>query len=153
MGTPDFYTGLQRENTWCLGSQLWANEYAFGDNKPVSDKYALGILLDMVGAPNATFPKEYFSIQYAQQYVDQIWHKAAKLGYSSYFVSANAYPITDDHYYISSITGIPCVDIINYDATNNTGFPFWWHTTMDNMNQIDRSTLQAVGETVLSCLN
>lgn len=153
MGTPDFYTGLQREDTWCLGSQLWANEYAFGDNKPVSDKYAFGILLDMVGAPNATFPREYFSIQYAQQYVDLIWHKAAKLGYSSYFVSANAYPITDDHYYVSSITGIPCVDIINYDATNNTGFPFWWHTTMDNMNQINRSTLQAVGETVLSCLN
>ena len=24
MGTPQFYTGKQREHTWCLGAQLWA---------------------------------------------------------------------------------------------------------------------------------
>ena len=28
MGTPDFYTGKQRENTWCLGSQMWSYRYA-----------------------------------------------------------------------------------------------------------------------------
>ena len=28
MGTPQFYTGPERENTWCLGSQLWATNYA-----------------------------------------------------------------------------------------------------------------------------
>ena len=28
MGTPHFYTGTEREDTWCLGSQLWATNYA-----------------------------------------------------------------------------------------------------------------------------
>lgn len=153
MGTPSFYTGQQRENTWCLGSQLWAEQYAYGTEKPVSEHYEYGILLDMVGAPNAIFPKEYYSMQYAGNYVEKIWRQANRLGYGRQFVSDNAYPITDDHYYINIIAGIPCVDIIHYDAAANTGFPFWWHTTQDNMRQIDKNTLLAVGETVLSCLN
>ena len=28
MGTPRVYTGAEREDTWCLGSQLWATNYA-----------------------------------------------------------------------------------------------------------------------------
>ena len=28
MGTPRIYTGAEREDTWCLGSQLWATNYA-----------------------------------------------------------------------------------------------------------------------------
>ena len=27
-GTPRFYTGIEREDTWCLGSQLWGKQYA-----------------------------------------------------------------------------------------------------------------------------
>lgn len=153
MGTPSFYTGPQREHTWCLGSQLWAEQFAYGTDKPVSDKYEYGILLDMVGAPNATFPKEYYSMQAAGNYVEKIWRQANRLGYGKYFSSAAAYPIVDDHYYIASIAGIPCVDIIHYDAAGNTGFPSWWHTTQDNMRNIDKNTLGAVGETILSCLN
>ncbi len=153
MGTPSFYTGLQRENTWCLGSQLWADEFAYSSTQPVSEQYEYGILLDMVGAPDATFPKEYYSMQAAGDYVEKIWRQAARLGYRHYFSSSTAYPIMDDHYYINTIAGIPCVDVIHYDAAANTGFPFWWHTTQDNMLIIDKNTLRAVGETVLSCLN
>lgn len=153
MGTPSFYTGMQRENTWCLGSQLWAEEFAYSSNQQVSDKYEYGILLDMVGAANATFPKEYYSMQGAGNYVEKIWRQANRLGHGKYFSSAMSYPIIDDHYYISSIAGIPCVDIIHYDAVGNTGFPYWWHTAQDNMRIIDKNTLKAVGETVLSCLN
>jgi len=152
MGTPDFYTGKQRENTWCLGSQFWSEEFAFNPNHTGTKKYEYGILLDMVGAPGATFPKEYYSVQGAGNYVEKIWRTATKLGYQQYFVSTQSYPIIDDHYYIGSIAGIPCVDIIHYDAKASV-FPFWWHTQQDNLNNIDKNTLQAVGETVLSCLN
>lgn len=152
MGTPDFYTGVQRENTWCLGSQLWSEEYAYSPNHVGSEKYEYGILLDMVGAPGAVFPKEYYSMQGAGNYVEKIWRQAAKMGYQQYFVSATSYPIVDDHYYVGSIAGIPCVDIIHYDAAANA-FPYWWHTQQDDMRNIDKNTLQAVGETVLSCLN
>jgi len=152
MGTPDFYTGIQRENTWCLGSQLWSEQYAYGPDHVGAEKYEYGILLDMVGAPGATFPKEYYSMQGAGNYVEKIWRMAAKLGYQKYFVSASCYPITDDHYYVGSIAGIPCVDIIHYDAAANS-FPYWWHTQQDDLHNIDKNTLQAVGETVLLCLN
>jgi len=152
MGTPDFYTGAQRENTWCLGSQLWSEEYAYGFHHTGAQKYAYGILLDMVGAPGATFPKEFYSTQMANDYVEKIWRQAAKLGYSEQFISTLSVPVVDDHYYVSTIAGIPCVDIIHYEAKAST-FPYWWHTQQDNMNQISKSTLKAVGETVLSCLN
>lgn len=149
MGTPNHYTGMQREHTWCLGSQYWAKQYA--QASPIKLQY--GILLDMVGDPSATFPYEYFSMQYAKGYVEQLWRTANRLGYGRYFVqSSTYYPITDDHYYISTIAGIPCVDIIDYKTTTETGFAEWWHTQQDDMRNINKQTLQAVGETVLTTI-
>lgn len=149
MGTPTFYTGVQRDDTWCLGSQLWEQRYRRGDYSGVGYQY--GILLDMVGAPDAVFPREYYSEQLAGNYVEQIWRAADRLGYGRYFSSTRSYPITDDHVYVNRV-GIPCVDIIHYDARSESGFPSWWHTRNDDMSNISKVTLQAVGETVLSCL-
>lgn len=145
-GTPHTYTGVQREDTWCLGSQLFAMQYP---NR--AERYRFGILLDMVGAPNAVFPREMFSLQYAQNYVELIWRRAHALGYGRYFSDKMAYPITDDHYYLN-LAGIPCVDIIHYDISNGTGFADWWHTRQDDIQNVDKNTLQAVGEVVLSVL-
>ncbi len=148
MGTPRVYTGAEREDTWCLGSQLWATNYA----KNSVAVYSFGIILDMVGAPDAVFPLEMYSTQYASNYQHQIWRAAEQLGYGSMWVKQQSYPITDDHYYINYIAGIPCVDVIHYDIRNATGFPNWWHTRNDNMDNISKSTLQAVGEVVMSQL-
>lgn len=148
MGSPRVYTGLEREDTWCLGSQLWAMNYA--QNQPAA--YTFGIVLDMVGAPDAVFPRELYSTNYASNYQQQIWKSAEQLGYGAMFSKQQSYPITDDHYYINYLAGIPTVDIIHYDMRNATGFPFWWHTRQDNMNNIAKPTLQAVGEVVMSQL-
>ena len=149
MGTPHFYTGMEREDTWCLGSQLWATNYS----RQLSDvSYQYGIVLDMVGAPDATFPREMYSTQYAANYQQRIWRSAEQLGYGAIFNNQQSYPITDDHYYINYIAGIPCVDIIHYDIRNATGFPQWWHTRNDDMTNISKQTLQAVGEVVMSQL-
>lgn len=155
MGTPTHYTGKQREHTWCLGSQYWAKEYkqsTVNSQQPtVNCQY--GILLDMVGDPSATFPREYFSTMYASGYVEKIWRTAAQLGYSRYFVQQSTYyPITDDHYYVNTIAGIPCVDIIDYKPNTETGFAEWWHTRQDDMQNINKQTLQAVGETVITTI-
>lgn len=147
-GTPGHYTGPEREDTWCLGSQLWATNYA--RHTGAAPAYSFGIILDMVGAPDASFPREMYSTNYAANYQQQIWQTAQKLGYGSLFNDLQSYPITDDHYYINYIAGIPCVDIIHYDVRNATGFPHWWHTRNDNIENISRSTLQAVGEVVMS---
>ena len=155
-GTPRFYTGMEREDTWCLGSQLWATNYAEKINNHqssiINQQYQYGIVLDMVGAPDASFPRELYSTQYAANYQQQIWKTAEKLGYGAMFTNQQSYPITDDHYYVNYIAGIPCVDIIHYDIRNATGFPHWWHTRNDNMDNISKSTLQAVGEVIMSQL-
>ena len=106
----------------------------------------------MVGAPDAVFPRELYSTNYAGNYQQKIWDAAKKLGYGSMFTNHQSYPITDDHYYVNHIAGIPCVDVIHYDVRNATGFPFWWHTRQDDMSNISKSTLQAVGEVVMSLL-
>lgn len=148
MGTPTTYTGFERENTWCLGSQYWAKELP---DEQVND-YVYGILLDMVGAPDAVFPKEMNSTRFAENYVEKIWREAHKLGYGKYFAEQPAYPIVDDHYYVSVYGGIPCVDIIHYDARTSSGFPSWWHTRQDDMRNVHPATLQAVGEVVLATI-
>ena len=138
MGTPHFYTGQER----------WATNYV----KNLPAVYSFGIILDMVGAPDASFPREMYSTQYAANYQQSIWRAAEQLGYGAMFNNMQSYPITDDHYYINYIAGIPCVDIIHYDIRNATGFPHWWHTRNDDLTNISKQTLQAVGEVVMSQL-
>ncbi len=149
MGTPAFYTGQQRNHTWCLGAQLWARTYS---KRPSTIRCQFGILLDMVGDPNASFPREYYSEQYAKKYVDKIWHAAEQLGYSHRFTGSQAYPVTDDHYYVNTIAKIPCVDIIHY-VPSETGFAWWWHTQKDDMSNISPNTLQEVGKVIMAVIN
>ena len=131
-------------HSYCLGSQYWAR------NVPKKNYYPkYGILLDMVGAKNATFAMEGYSMQYASHIVNRVWKKAAASGYSDYFIFKKIAALTDDHYYVNSIAGIPCIDIIQHDPTTPSGFGHYWHTTKDNMDIIDRATLEAVGQTLL----
>jgi len=129
---------------WGLGSQYWAkNPHVFGYNA------YFGILLDMVGDANARFPMEEISLYYAPHVVKKVWATAERLGYGNYFVKDNAGAITDDHYYVNTIAGIPTIDIIHIeDATKGGSFVSYWHTINDNIDNIDKNTLGVVGETV-----
>jgi hypothetical protein len=60
--------------------------------------------------------------------------------------------ITDDHFFVNTIAGIPMIDIIHYTEGTNSRFPAHWHTVNDNMSIIDRNTLKAVGQTVLETI-
>jgi len=132
------------EDSYCLGSQHWAQNLHVKDYSP---RY--GILLDMVGAQNATFTMEGYSMMYAPYLVKKIWKTAAKLGYSHHFPFKKTNPITDDHYYINKLGSIQCVDIIQHDPTTITGFGTYWHTQNDKLEIIDKNTLKAVGQTLL----
>ncbi len=131
-------------DSWCLGAQYWArNPHLPG----YSARY--GILLDMVGAPGATFPKEGFSMRYAANIVEKVWNEAAKSGYSEYFINKQGSYITDDHVPVTEIAGIPTINIIHL---TDSGFADYWHTQDDTMKNIDKKTLQAVGKTVLNVI-
>jgi hypothetical protein len=60
--------------------------------------------------------------------------------------------ITDDHVEVIQYAKIPCIDIINTPSMTTTGFASHWHTMNDNINIIDKNTLSAVGNTVLTVL-
>ena len=142
-GTPEFVKEY-KENTWCLGAQFWSkNPHVKGY------KADFGILLDMVGAKNASFFKEATSMRYAPQIVEEVWSTARDLGYGKFFINAEGGAITDDHQYVILGRNIPCIDIIYTDPESDNGFGPHWHTQNDTMDNIDRETLKAVGQTVL----
>lgn len=146
-GTPYFYKGTYKSDTWCLGSQYW------GRVPHVANYNArFGILLDMVGGKNATFYKEQFSQRTAGKYVNKIWDAAHSLGFGAFFPKEKGTEVTDDHVYVYNLRQIPCVDIINYDPNCDSGFGDFWHTADDNMDIIDKGTLNAVGQTVLEVI-
>ncbi|MCD7976695.1 MAG: M28 family peptidase [Tannerellaceae bacterium] len=145
-GVPEFETRYV-PNSWCLGSQFW------GKNPHIPNyKADFGILLDMVGAKNATFYKELTSVKYAAPIVEKVWSTARNLGYGKYFINAEGGAITDDHEFVIKGRNIPCIDIINYDPENRTRFGHYWHTQNDTMENIDPATLKAVGQTVLEVI-
>jgi hypothetical protein len=142
-GTPEFLKET-KPDTWCLGSQFWAkNPHVPGYSA------GYGILLDMVGARGATFYKEHTSVRYAVPMVENVWTTARNLGYGKFFINRNGGGVTDDHSYVIAGRHIPCLDIINYDPDAPHGFGSYWHTRHDTMDNIDRETLKAVGQTVL----
>ena len=141
------YGESSAENSYCLGSQYWSRS-------PHVPGYRAnyGILLDMVGGKGARFFREGTSRAYAPHVVDRVWGHAQRLGYGSWFVNQDGNAITDDHYYINKISGIPTIDIIEMDPGSDTGFGRYWHTHRDDLSVIDKTTLHAVGHTLLYTL-
>ena len=127
---------------YCQGSEYWATHLH------KKGYYAnFGILLDMVGAKNATFPIEGRSQELAAPFVKRVWDKGVSLGYSDYFIYTEMQPITDDHVYVNEFAHIPCMDIIQMDP-NTHDFGPYHHRHSDNMSIIDVNTLKAVGHTL-----
>ena len=133
--------------SWCLGSQFWSK------NPHVKNYNAnYGILLDMVGGPNAVFTQEGYSVEYAKEVVDKCWNKAIESGFSDYFSFDVTPGIIDDHLPINEIIKIPTIDIIEYDPSTKSNFNKYWHTHGDGMNNISKETLNAVGQTLMEVI-
>ena len=130
------------EDSWGLGTQYWAAHPHVEGYKPL-----FGILLDMVGSPDATFSREYYSMQYASGFVDLVWNNAS----GSHFINAQGGAVTDDHIFVNR-AGIPCVDIIDMRSNGDSGFCPEWHTIHDTMDAISPATLNEVGQTLLNVI-
>jgi len=134
------------DDSFCLGSQYWSKNL----HTP-GYRAEYGILLDMVGAPDALFMQEQNSLGYAPDVVKKVWNLGNELGYGSYFINKpTRAPITDDHLYVNQNAKIPTIDIIHY--TYEGEFGHFWHTHKDNMNAISKTTLQAVGHTLTTLI-
>lgn len=146
-GQPSFDKDFVEGDWWCVGSRYWAEHPHTPDYKA-----DFGILLDMVGAPDATFTKEEYSMQYASNMVEKVWSTAARLGYGNYFIQKRGGYITDDHVPVNEYHRAPSIDIINLKDNTGTGFATHWHTLNDDMRNIHRETLNAVGQTVMEVI-
>lgn len=146
-GTPSWSDQPDDGNSWALGAQHWAK------NVPQGYAPRYGILLDMVGGEGARFYQEGMSLQFAPDIVKKVWRAAHQAGFSTYFPMQPGGMVTDDHVPINQLANIPCIDIIPYyaDCPQSTFGPTW-HTLQDNMDHIDRRTLQAVGQTMVQVL-
>ena len=129
------------EDSWALGARH------FVANLPEGYTPSEVIVLDMVGGTGAVFPREYFSQQSDPALLDRIYTAAAAAGYADRFPNRLGGAVTDDHRQFID-AGIPAVDIIDY----RDGFHPAWHTGADDMTAIDRSTLEAVGQTMLNLI-
>ena len=148
-GLPTFVTDYKGDSneTWAMGSRYWAQ------NPHVANYRArFGILLDMVGAEGAQFYKEYYSKQYAANVVEKVWSTAGRLGYGKFFIGKDGGGVMDDHIPVNEIRRIPSVDIIDYRMDTENGFFHSWHTQKDDMSNISKETLMAVGQTVLEVI-
>lgn len=143
-GAPDDWDGDRDEKFWALGTQEWcARPHVAGY------KATFGILLDMVGAADATFYREYYSDRYASDVVDLVWRTASRLGYGNLFVNQSGAGITDDHTFVNRMRNIPTIDIIDTRMTGDGTFYPHWHTTDDTLDKISRETLGKVGNVLM----
>lgn len=131
----------QNDESWAMGARYFVNN-------PIKPGYSPSrvIVADMVGGKGAKFHVEYFSQQSAPEIVKRLWNIAASAGYGDMFPMQYGGGVTDDHVEFIK-AGIPAVDIIEYHP--ESGFNPHWHTSTDNMDNIDPKTLEAVGETLL----
>ena len=129
------------EDSWALGTKY------FAANPPRNGYSPAGaVVLDMVGAPDAVFPREYFSQTNAPALVDAFWSTAGRLGHGDLFPQTMGSAVTDDHVELLK-AGIPAIDIIDY--RDGSGFCPQWHTAADDMTGISRETLGKVGGILL----
>jgi glutaminyl-peptide cyclotransferase len=130
------------ESWWCLGSQYWSQ------NKHLANYSAqYGIVLDMVGGKNSKFAKEFISMNYAENIVNDVWLHAKRLDLENIFVPNIFRSITDDHLFINKYALIPTILIIAYDDVHFFGD--YHHTQKDNLDIIDEHMLKKVGTVVL----
>lgn len=146
-GAPDNWAGDRDEKYWALGTQQWCKTPHVSGYRAV-----YGILLDMVGAADATFYREYYSTRYASDVVDLVWQTAARLGYSNLFINREGAGITDDHTFVNRQMHIPTIDIIDTRLDGDGTFYPHWHTTEDTLDKISKETLQKVGNVLVQLL-
>lgn len=110
-------------------------------------KYA--VCLDMVGDAEPSFYMEPYSLQQAPRLIKEVWAIAENLGYKE-FEPRIGKPVFDDHRVLFIHTGIPSIDIIDFEYPNaDTNY---WHTLSDIPENCSPRTLERVGTVVTTLI-
>ena len=126
-----------------LGARRYAATLEQQENRPL-----YGVLLDMVGDADASFPVEGFSAQRANVVVQKVWRAAERLGYRDAFPTRVGQALNDDHMPLND-AGLPTANVI--DFTYGPGNAYW-HTQQDVPENVSAETLGMVGEVVVELI-
>jgi hypothetical protein len=109
-----------------------------------ADRPVYGLLLDMVGDADPSFPVEEISARAAEVVVRKVWRAAERLGFRQYFPSAVGLRVYDDHVPLIE-AGVPTANLVDfvYGPDNR-----YWHTPDDTPEHVSAATLAMVGEVV-----
>jgi len=121
---------------------LGARRYA--SRLPAEGRPVYGLLLDMVGDADASFPVEGYSAQAADVVVRKVWRAAERLGYRDAFPSAVVGSLMDDHLPLLE-AGLPTANLIDFAYGPGNSY---WHTPEDTPERLSARTLEMVGEVV-----
>ena len=109
-----------------------------------TDRPVYGLLLDMVGDADPSFPVEEISAQAASVVVRKVWRSAERLGYRQYFPSTVGLRVIDDHVPLIE-AGLPTANLVDFVYGPNNSY---WHTPQDTLENVSAATLGMVGEVV-----
>ncbi|HYJ80458.1 MAG TPA: M28 family peptidase [Longimicrobiaceae bacterium] len=112
-------------------------------SSPPGARAHAAVVVDMVGERRARFPREGFSLARSRWLVDGLWATAGGLGLDTVFVADSVPPVPDGRLRLLAMAGIPAAIITDpeYGPGNR-----YWHTVDDQVRQLDRASLGAVGE-------
>ena len=110
--------------------------------RPLPWRY--GLLLDMVGDLDPSFPIERYSAEYAPLICQEIWQVAHELGFASFFPASVGSWVLDDHVPLNK-AGLKTVDLIDFEYGPDNRL---WHTPQDIPSNTSPETLRMVGEVV-----
>jgi len=99
------------------------------------------LLADICGGRDARFKRDTSSTRWL---TDLVWSTAARLGYSSTFVSDETSITADDHLPFLN-RGVAATDVIDIERP-------YWHTTADTLDKVSPRTLAIVGHVFLESL-
>jgi hypothetical protein len=116
----------------------------FAATMPRPLPWSFGLLLDMVGDLDPSFPMEGYSAQYAPSETQRVWQVAHDLGYRPYFPARVGSRVMDDHLPLNQ-AGLPTVDLIDFEYGPSNRL---WHTPQDIPENTSPQTLGMVGDVV-----
>jgi glutaminyl-peptide cyclotransferase len=121
---------------------LGARRYA--SRLPEEGRPVYGLLLDMVGDADASFPPEEISVQRANVVVQKVQRTAERLGYQRYFPGGLGPRLVDDHVPLLD-AGLPTANLVDFSYGPGNSY---WHTPDDTPDRLSAATLEIVGEVV-----
>ncbi|HEU4649225.1 MAG TPA: M28 family peptidase [Gemmatimonadales bacterium] len=125
-----------------LGSRRFARQL------PPGSQPAFAIVWDMVGDREQRLLQEAWSLTAAPALVEQVWVRAAALGYGDRFVAKADRPAIDDHLPLQQ-AGIAAIDVIDFDYGPENR---WHHTTEDTRDKLSGESLAVAAHVAMALL-